>query len=147
MSPGNGSIAGQAASKLGACAGKTMALVSARRVLLVEDDAIIGALYADLLEEIGHVVYAIEATEADAVATAARCKPDLMIVDVSLSEGSGVTAVEQILCGGFVPHVFVSGDARSVLSIKPGAIVLQKPFRTAGLTRAIQRALTEANHA
>src|ERR1700722_14649322 len=122
-----------------------MAPVRARRVLVVEDNAIIAVLYADLLEEMGHVVCAIEATEAGAVATAVRCKPDLMIVDVSLSEGSGVRAVEQILCAGFVPHIFVSGDASSVLSVRPDAIVLQKPVRTAEFTRAIQLALAEAH--
>ncbi len=118
--------------------------LKAHRVLVVEDNAVIGMLYVDLLVEMGHVVCAIEATETGAVATATKCKPDLMIVDASLGEGSGVAAVEEILRTGFVPHVFVSGDAASVRAVRPGAIVIQKPFRDPDLARAIQQALSAA---
>jgi CheY-like chemotaxis protein len=116
-------------------------LLKALRVLVVEDDALIGMLYADLLAEMGHIVCAIAATEAEAVAAAAQCKPDLMIVDASLNEGSGVSAVDEILRTGFVPHVFVTGDAASVRAVRPGAIVMEKPFRDPELGYAIQRAL------
>ena len=65
-------------------------------VLVVEDDAMIGLLLGEMLEGMGYDVCGIEATEADAVNTAARCKPDLMIVDVQLGDGSGVSAVNTI---------------------------------------------------
>jgi CheY-like chemotaxis protein len=113
----------------------------ALRVLVVEDNAIIGMLYAELLAEMGHAVCAIEATETDAVTAAGHYKPDLMIVDAALDEGSGVSAVEEILRTGFVPHVFVSGNAAAVQALRPGAIVIQKPFQDPDLARAIQRAL------
>ncbi len=84
------------------------------RILVVEDDALIGMLLGDMLEVMGHQVCAIEATEAGAVAAAAQWAPDLMIVDVNLYEGNGISAVDQILVKGFVPHVFVTGDLRGV---------------------------------
>jgi DNA-binding response OmpR family regulator len=115
--------------------------MKALRVLVVEDDTMIGMLLADVLAEMGHDVCAIEATEADAVAAAVRCKPDLMIVDARLGDGSGVSAVEEILRAGFVPHVFVSGETSSVQALRPDAVVIQKPFREPDLARAIQRAL------
>jgi CheY-like chemotaxis protein len=107
----------------------------------MEDNALVGMLVADLLAEMGHVVSAIEATQEGAVAAAVRCKPDLMIVDAGLAGGSGLSAVDEILRDGFIPHVFVSGDTASVLTAKPDAIVLQKPFRDLELARAIRRAL------
>lgn len=113
----------------------------ALRVLVMEDNALVGMLVADLLAEMGHVVAAIEATQEGAVAAAVRCKPDLMIVDAGLAGGSGLSAVDEILRDGFIPHVFVSGDTASVLTAKPDAIVLQKPFRDPELARAIRRAL------
>ncbi len=58
--------------------------MTALRVLVVEDEAIIAMLFADLLVAMGHEVCAIEATEAGAVAAAVRCRPDLMIVDAHL---------------------------------------------------------------
>lgn len=111
------------------------------RVLVVEDDAFIGMLYEDVLAEMGHNVCAIETTESGAVTAAAQWKPDLMIVDASLRNGSGVAAVQEILRSGFVPHVFVSGDMAGIRDLMPGAIVVQKPFLDPVLARAIQQAL------
>jgi len=110
----------------------------ALRVLVVEDDAMIGDLLAEMLERIGHDVCGIEATEADAVAAARRCAPDLMIVDARLGEGSGLSAVDEILRDGPVLHIFVSGDSTRVRALKPQAMVLQKPFLEAELVRAIK---------
>jgi len=78
--------------------------------VLEEWEIMIGMLLAQMLETMGHDVCAIEATEADAVTAVVRCRPDLMIVDARLGDGSGVSAVEEILRTGFVPHVFISGD-------------------------------------
>jgi len=110
-------------------------------VLLVEDDALIAELLAEVIADLGHVVCGIEATEEGAVAAAARCKPDLMIVDAQLGLGSGVDAVETITRGGPVPHFFVSGNVSKVLALRPHAVVLQKPYAEAALVRAMQSAL------
>jgi two-component system, response regulator PdtaR len=116
-------------------------VTNALRVLVVEDDFMIGTLLAEVLEGMGHDVCAIEATEAGAVAGALRHRPDLMIVDARLGSGSGVSAVEEILRTRFVPHVFVSGDALRVRVQKPDAVVMQKPYREPELAAAILRAL------
>jgi two-component system, response regulator PdtaR len=115
--------------------------MKALRVLVVEDEILIGMLLADTLGAMGYDVCAIEATETGAVAAAARCKPDLMIVDARLRGGSGVSAVEEILCTRWVPHVFVSGETSTIQALRPGSIVIRKPFRDIDLNRAIQRAL------
>jgi DNA-binding response OmpR family regulator len=114
------------------------------RILVVEDDAMIAMLLADMFAAMGHDVCAIEATEAGAVAAALRCRPDLMIVDARLGDGSGVSAMEKILHTGFVPHVFISGDILSVRALKPDGVAIQKPFDESDLIRAIRRALGAA---
>ena len=111
------------------------------RVLVVEDDTITGMLLGELLTSMGHDVCAIESTEANAVTAAARCRPDLMIVDVRLGDGSGVSAVEEILRTGPVSHVFVSGDISGVQALTPGTVIIQKPYREPELAQAIQRAI------
>lgn len=113
---------------------------SARRILVVEDDALIGMYLSEMLVTMGHDVCAVEATEAHAVKAAAQHKPDLMIVDAQLIDGSGVAAVDEILRHGFIPHIFVSGDILKVRALKPSAIVIQKPYRKLDLVRAISRA-------
>jgi DNA-binding response OmpR family regulator len=115
--------------------------MEALRVLVVEDEMLIGMLLADALGAMGYDVCAVEETEAGAVAAAVRCNPDLMIVDARLRQGSGVSAVEEILRTGWIPHVFVSGETSTIQALRPGAIVIQKPFRDMELNRAIQRAL------
>jgi DNA-binding NtrC family response regulator len=114
------------------------------RILVVEDDAMIAMLLADMFAAMGHNVCAIEATEAGAVAAAVRCRPDLMIVDARLGDENGVSAVEEILRTGFVPHVFISGDISTIQAHKPGAVAIQKPFDEFDLVRAIRRALGAA---
>ena len=111
------------------------------RVLVVEDDAVIGLLLAEMLVGMGHDVCAVALTEAGAVSAEARCRPDLMIVDARLGDESGVSAVEEVLRTGFVPHVFISGDISTVRALKPGTVAIHKPFDQSVLVRAIQRAL------
>jgi DNA-binding response OmpR family regulator len=111
------------------------------KVLIVEDDAMIGLLLSEVLEGMGHSVCAIEATEAGAVAAANRHRPDLMIVDVWLGDGNGVAAVEEIRRTQFIPHIIVSADLSKVRNLRPDAVVLQKPFRAFDLERAMLRAL------
>ena len=101
----------------------------------------IGMLLAEMLEEMGHDVCAIEATEAAAVTAAARYRPDLIIADARIGDGSGISAVEKILRTGFVPHMFASGNISKVKALRPDAVVLEKPFGETELTRAIQHAL------
>jgi len=114
---------------------------SAVRVLVIEDDALIAMLLSEILAGMGHEVCAMVATEREAVIAAADCKPDLMIVDAGLGQGSGISAVEAILRTRAIAHVFISGDAEPVRLRQPDAVVVRKPFRQAELVRAIEAAL------
>lgn len=80
------------------------------RILVVENEAVIATLIAEPLDAVGHETCAIAATQEDAVAAAARYRPDLMLVDVHLGAGSGTGAVAEILLGCPVPHIFMTGD-------------------------------------
>ena len=111
------------------------------RILVVEDDDLIAVLLGEMLEGLGHEVCAIEATETSAVYSAARCQPDLLIVDVWLREGNGVSAVRRISRAGPTPHLFVSGDLSHVRAEMPRAVMLQKPYNEIELVRGIERAV------
>ena len=111
------------------------------RVLVMEDDALLGFMLGEVLEELGYVVSAIAASHSDAVAAARIDRPDLMIVDVHLRSSSGIGAVAEICATRFVPHVFVTGDMAEVIGQCPGSVALQKPFAEADLARAIAKAL------
>ena len=118
--------------------------MKALRTLVVEDDAMIGGLLAETLEGLGHTVCAVERNVANAADAASRWRPDLMIVDVGLGDASGIEAVREVLRSGYVPHVFVAGDAVRGMPLGPETVLIQKPFRVSDLERAIQRALAPA---
>jgi CheY-like chemotaxis protein len=122
---------------------RTSGSTKALRILVAEDDAVIGMLLFDLLSGMGHLCIVVT-TEAGAVIHAIRYSPDLMIVDAQLGDGSGIAAVDEILRAGPMPHLFVSGNALLVSAQRPSAVVLQKPFREADLTRAIQQTVGDA---
>jgi len=111
------------------------------RVLIVEDDLMIGPLLAEMLEALGHVVCAVEVEAVAAPAAARRYRPDLMIVDVGLGEANGIAAIKEILKEGFVPHVFVTGDVLRGLPLGSDAVLIQKPYRGSDLVAAIARAI------
>lgn len=115
--------------------------MAALRILVAEDDALIGMLLSEMLTGMGHDVCSVEATESDTVKAAMKYRPDLMIVDARLGEGSGIAAVEAILQTGFIPHAFASGDTLRVKELRPGAVVIEKPYSEKDLERAIQWAL------
>nr|WP_280846179.1 response regulator [Neoroseomonas nitratireducens] len=103
--------------------------------MVVDDNAVIGMLLARTLTSMGHEICAVETTQDDAVAAAARYRPDLMIVDVALGQGSGIAAVEEVLRTRHVPHIFMSGAP--IQAGTRGRVVLAKPFDEAELALAI----------
>ena len=106
-------------------------------ILVVEDEAIIGMLLSEVLAGMGHKVCAVVASEEEAVEAAALHLPDLLIVDAGLAAGDGLSAVETILAARFVPHIFTTGNALKVRQLRPGAVVLEKPFHESELADAI----------
>ena len=113
-------------------------------ILVVEDEAIIGMLLSEVLAGMGHAVCAVVASEDEAVEAAALHLPDLLIVDAGLAAGNGLAAVDTIIATRFVPHVFTTGNALKVRQLRPGAIVLEKPFHETDLADAIELALSRA---
>jgi len=113
--------------------------VNPLRVLLVEDDGVIGGLLTELLSSLGHQVCATAQTEAEAVAAAARHGPDLILVDITLKQGDGVSAMRRIAETRHSPHVFMTGGGRR--DVPEGAVILQKPFCESDLLRALGQAI------
>lgn len=111
------------------------------KVLIVEDEILIGMMLEETLQSLGYEVCGIVSTEAEAVLQAEKCRPDFMIVDAGLRVGSGISAVEAIEKKRNIPHIFVTGDPRKVRSLHPDAIILQKPYFIPQLVAAIAQAL------
>jgi DNA-binding response OmpR family regulator len=110
-------------------------------ILVVEDDVLLGLTLGDMLEDMGHHVCAVTATVSGAVADAQKYKPELLIVDAWLKDGSGLSVVEKICKNGHVPHLYASWDISKILLTEPDAVAIQKPYQLAELEAAIERAM------
>ncbi len=117
------------------------------RILIIEDEVIIGMLLSEVLAGMGHEVCGVVASEEAAVTAAALHRPDLLIVDAGLLSGNGIAAVDTILAARFVPHIFTSGNALGVRLLKPDAIILEKPFHESELADAIALAFCKPGKA
>jgi CheY-like chemotaxis protein len=111
-----------------------------KRVLLVEDDAIIGMMMRELLSERGLFVIGPCCTVREALA-AAGDDLDCAILDVHLG-GEFVYPVASMLQELNVPFAFVSGYGReSIDSRFQDVYILQKPVTREGLEHYLGRVL------
>ncbi|BAD40008.1 MAG: DNA-binding response regulator [Symbiobacterium thermophilum] len=79
-----------------------------RRILLVEDQTVVREGLRQLIESDADMEVVGEAAAvAEAVALAARLRPDVVLLDLKLADGSGLDAARQILQGSDPPAVLV----------------------------------------
>jgi PAS domain S-box-containing protein len=97
------------------------------RVLVVEDEALVGIMIQECLTELGFQIVGPVCTASDALQAAKDGAFDAAILDINLGDGM-VYQVAEILSRRHVPFVFVTGyDADSVDSRFRHIPVLQKP--------------------
>jgi PAS domain S-box-containing protein len=98
------------------------------RVLVVEDEALVGMMIGDCLTEFGFQVIGPLATVSEALAAARDKRFDAAVLDINLGDGL-VYTVAEILAARGVPFAFVTGyDADRVDPRFSGVPVLQKPI-------------------
>jgi CheY-like chemotaxis protein len=117
-------------------------LFSGRRILVVEDEMMIAMLVEDMLADLGCAVVG-PAHALDTALEFARTETslDAALLDVNLA-GQPVFAVADALRAKGVPAIFSTGYGDAGLrEVDRGAPVLQKPFRTGDLARALGEAL------
>jgi len=121
-----------------------------RRILVVEDDDKQREMYARLLE---HNDYQVEVagTVAEALRKAALIRPDAILMDVMLPDGSGLAAVQTIKAEPQlqrVPVICMTAyhlyEDRALARGFDG--FLEKPFDGATMVEAIETAITTAEH-
>ena len=109
------------------------------RVLVVEDEALVGIMIQECLTELGFQIIGPVCTASDALQAAKDGDFDAAILDINLGDGM-VYQVAEILAWRHVPFVFVTGyDADSVDSRFREIPVLQKPVDRALLQKLFAR--------
>ena len=110
------------------------------RILVVEDDDLVGILLAETLQAMGHQVSAVVTTELAAIEAARFYAPDLVILDENLRSGRGSSAIRHIHELRAVPYLLMSGNPPDIRS--KGVTFLEKPFLEEDLRKAIRTALS-----
>lgn len=82
--------------------------LSSLRVLVVEDDTLVGMGLSRQLERLGHVVvgHAANAVEAESLFTAQD--PDLVLMDIRLDDTDGIALARKLLQQRRVPMIIIS---------------------------------------
>ena len=111
-------------------------------ILLVEDHRDTAEALADLLRESGDRV-TIAGSLREAAEAAERSKPDLLITDVGLPDGSGLDLLRRLNSSGRVPGIVLSGYGmeRDIRASRAAGFVehLTKPVHVGRLASVIDR--------
>jgi CheY-like chemotaxis protein len=118
--------------------------IAGRRILVVEDEALIALVVEDVLQSMGVVVVGPVATLEKALKLAGEETFDAAILDVTI-RGGRVYPVAELLLSRGIPFLFASGYGDwalpPALRDKPR---LMKPFTTAALEEQIGLLCAEA---
>ena len=111
------------------------------RVFLAEDEALVGMLIREILEEIGCAVTGPISDLNTAVQTVRMGAFDAAVLDVNLGGSYAYPLAEQ-LCSNGVPFVFLTGYAQDTLEDRfSGVQILRKPVERDALETALRTAL------
>ncbi|MEA3442271.1 MAG: PAS domain S-box protein, partial [Chloroflexota bacterium] len=117
-----------------------------KRILLVEDERIVAEDIRLTLESLGYAVSAVVSSAEEAVAHAAKDKPDLVLMDIMLQgKMNGIEAADQIHSRYGIPIVYLTAYVdeeilqRSKITEPYGYII--KPFQEKELHSAVEMAL------
>jgi CheY-like chemotaxis protein len=109
-----------------------------KRVLIVEDDAMIRMLLEDMLGELGYIIAAEAARIDEALDAVKTGEFDLAILDINIS-GESISPVAEVLAARGTPFVLATGYAeRGLPDLYRDCPTLKKPFAIDSLERMLQ---------
>lgn len=124
-----------------------MTAITARRVLVVEDEALVAMMIADILEDLGFEVIGPAASVSRALALIESEGPEVAVLDVNLG-GEKVYPVAEALRSRAVPYLFLTGYGAAGVDPDFATVrILQKPVREAVLARAVTEVLPDRSPA
>ena len=120
--------------------------MTAKRILVAEDEAIIRLDLAEMLTEAGYDVVGQASNGEQAVTMTRDLAPDLVIMDVKMPVLDGITAAERIGAERICPVVMLTAFSQTELVERArdaGVMAyVVKPFTAADVTPAIDIALS-----
>jgi DNA-binding response OmpR family regulator len=112
------------------------------RLIVVEDDPLVGPAARAVLERHGFDVAGVATTTDKALRLAARARPDLALVDLRLGRGGDGLSTAHVMKAVYgIPSLLMTGFDVKGAEIGGAAMgVLRKPFSPEALVRAVTAA-------
>ena len=114
-----------------------MDLVTGKKILVVEDEALVAAMLVDILKSLGAEIVGPAATLERALAIAEDATIDAAILDVNLRDVRVDPLADRLRKRG-VPLVFTTGYGQSAVQTAQGAPVLDKPYSSERVASALR---------
>jgi CheY-like chemotaxis protein len=117
-----------------------------KRVLVVEDESLIGMLTMDMVKELGYATLGPLTNIADAQAVIANSDIDVAVIDLNLNGQPAYPLAEALQAKG-VPFVFVTGYAPDSIDGRFAHVpLIQKPIPREALASALARLVDASPH-
>lgn len=117
-------------------------MTDAPRILLVEDDVLIGMMLADMFDALGLPEPAQATTKDDALAIIASELIDGALVDINLGEEKGWPVADALTERG-IPFAFTSGGGDVIPAEHANRRLVTKPFRIGDIEAALDEFRSE----
>ncbi|WP_066707623.1 response regulator [Celeribacter ethanolicus] len=115
------------------------------RVMVIEDEAIIALDLQGIVADMGHQITGVASIASEAVKLAAETRPDLILSDIQLADGSsGIDAVNDILkSAADIPVIFITAFPERLLTGErpEPAFVITKPYSEEQVRSAVSQAM------
>jgi len=115
------------------------------KVMIIEDETIIAMDLKGIVQAMGHEVTGVARTHTAAVQLASERRPDLILADIQLADGSsGIDAVNELMqTMGDVPVIFVTAFPERLLTgDRPEpAFLISKPYSEEQVRSAVSQAM------
>jgi DNA-binding NarL/FixJ family response regulator len=96
------------------------------RILLVDDDQLIRFVHQMFIERSGHEVVGLAEEESQAVNLALELKPDVIIMDIRLEDGTnGINAMKTIQETLNIPAIYISGNSDTKTMEEAGQTIMK----------------------
>jgi CheY-like chemotaxis protein len=114
-------------------------------VLIIEDESVIAMDLEEIVEHMGHRVTGVATTADEAVGLCAADRPDLVLADIRLANGSsGIDAVNRILESfAAMPVIFITAYPERLLTGErhEPAFMIAKPYSPSQVMSAVSQAM------
>lgn len=115
------------------------------KVMVIEDEMIIAMDLKGIVQAMGHDVTGVARTHKQAIDLAGQERPDLILADIQLADGSsGIDAVNELLGSmGDIPVIFITAFPERLLTgdRHEPAFLISKPYSEEQVRSAVSQAM------